>query len=313
MKRTTMTMAKAKASPKKTTPSATAPKGKSPANPTGIQFSHLEKVMFPAKGYTKGDLLTYYAKVAPKLLPHLRDRPITLERLPDGVGNDKAPRFWQKNTPSYYPDWIPRINLPNPDGKPVHYALVNDLDTLMYLVNQGAITFHVWFSRTADLDRPDFVLFDLDPSEATFKEAVIVAKRLREVLDEEKVKSFPKTSGKTGLHVLVPWTDDGGYDEARGWAVDVAQRVVRDLPEIATMERSKDKRKGRLYLDVMQNVEGRHAVPPYVVRATAGATVSTPLSWDEVNGRLDPKKFDLTSAIARFAKQRKDPMAPLSA
>jgi bifunctional non-homologous end joining protein LigD len=297
------TKAKPKAQSKTAKPAAAAA--------TRVQFSHLEKVMFPAKGYTKGDLLHYYAKVANKILPHLRNRPITIERLPDGLSGPKAPRFWQKNTPSYYPDWIPRVNLPTEDGKPVHYALVNDLDTLMYLVNQGTVTFHVWMSRVDDLDRPDYVLFDLDPSEATFKEAVIVAKRLHEVLDAQKVKSFPKTSGKTGLHVLVPWKGKGGYDEARGWAIEVAQGVVRDLSQIATMERSKDKRKGRLYLDVMQNVQGRHAVPPYVVRATDAATVSTPLEWKEVNARLDPKRFDLESARDRFAKQRKDLMSPL--
>jgi bifunctional non-homologous end joining protein LigD len=301
--KTTQARSKAKSTPTPTRPPAT----------TRVQFTHLDKVMFPAKGFTKGDLLTYYAKVAPKLLPHLRDRPVTLERLPDGVGDAKAPRFWQKNTPDYYPDWIHRVELPTEEGKTVRYALVNDLDTLMYLVNQGTITFHVWFSRVGgdDLDRPDFVLFDLDPSEATFAEAVTVAKRLREVLDERKVVSFPKTSGKTGLHVLTPWTQKGGYDEARGWAMEVAQRVVRDLPEIATVERSKAKRRGRLYLDVMQNVLGRHAVPPYVVRSTAGATVSTPLDWKEVNGRLDPKRFDIKSAVERFAKQRKDPLAAL--
>src|SRR5687767_6637681 len=145
-----------------TTPKKRVPKPKTAA-PTRVAFSHLEKVMFPAKGYTKGDLLTYYAKIANKLIPHLRDRPITIERLPDGLSGPKAPRFWQKNTPSYYPAWIPRVNLPTEDGKPVHYSLVNDLDTLMYLVNQGTITFHVWMSRVDDVDRPDYVLFDLDP------------------------------------------------------------------------------------------------------------------------------------------------------
>jgi bifunctional non-homologous end joining protein LigD len=276
-----------------------------------VEFTHLDKVMFPAKGYTKGDLLAYYAKVAPKLLPHLRDRPITLERLPDGLSGPKAPRFWQKNTPDYYPDWIPRVELPTEDGKPVHYALVNDLDTLLYLVNQGTITFHVWFSRVKTLDRPDFVLFDLDPSEATFKEAVTVARRLRDAFDERNVPAFPKTSGKTGLHVLTPWKQKGGYDEARAWAMEIAEQVVGDLPDIATIERSKAKRDGRLYLDVMQNAKGHHAVPPYVVRATPEATVSTPLDWKEVNARLNPKRFDLKSALARFAKQRRDPMAAL--
>jgi bifunctional non-homologous end joining protein LigD len=276
-----------------------------------VEFTHLDKVMFPEKGFSKGDLLAYYEKIAPKLLPHLRDRPITLERLPDGLKSPKSPHFWQKNTPEHYPGWIPRIPLPTGDGDTVNYAVVNDLDTLLYLVNQGTTTFHVWFSRVKSLDRPDFVLFDLDPSEATFKEAVAVAKRLREIFDERKVPSFPKTSGKSGLHVLVPWKDKGGYDEARAWAMEIAEQVVSDLPEIATVERSKSQRKGRLYLDVMQNVRGHHAVPPYVIRATPGATVSTPLDWKEVNGRLDPERFDINSAPTRFAKQRKDPMAVL--
>jgi len=152
-----------------------------------VEFTHLDKVMFPEQGYTKGDLIVYYEKVAPKLLPHLRDRPITLERVPEGLSGPKAPHFWQKNTPDYYPHWIPRIDLPTEKGEPVQYALVNDLDTLLYLVNQGTITFHVWFSRVKNLDRPDFVLFDLDPSEATFKEAVTVARRLKEIFDELKV------------------------------------------------------------------------------------------------------------------------------
>ena len=276
-----------------------------------VEFTHVDKVMFPEPGYTKADLLEYYTKVAPRILPHLRDRPLTLQRYPDGLSGPKAPNFWQKNTPDYYPSWIRRATLPSEDGDKVHYALVNDLDSLLYLVNQGTITFHVWFSRVKRLTRPDYVLFDLDPSEATFREAIAVAKRLHEVFDALGVPSFPKTSGKSGLHVLVPWKRKGGYDEALAWAQDIAAQVVRDLPDIATTERSKSKRGRRLYLDVMQNVEGRHVVPPYVVRATPGATVSTPLAWDEVNGRLDPKRFDIKSAIKRFTKQRKDPMAAL--
>ena len=277
-----------------------------------VAFTHVDRVIFPEKGYTKGDVLAYYEKIAPKLLLHLRDRPVTLQRLPEGLSGPKAPNFWQKNTPDYYPAWIPRVNLLTERGQDVHYSLVNDLDALLYLVNQGTLTFHVWFSRVKNLDRPDFVLFDLDPSEATFREAVTVARRLKEIFDELKVSSFPKTSGKSGLHVLTPWKRKGGYDEARAWAMEIAQRVVADLPEIATVERSKSARKGRLYLDVMQNARGHHAVPPYVIRATPAATVSTPLEWKEVNARLDPKRFDIKSALARFARQRKDPLAALA-
>ena len=221
--------------------------------------------------------------------------------------------FWQKNTPGHYPPWIPRVELPSERGEAVQYALVNDLRTLLYFVNQGTLTFHVWFSRVQDLDRPDFVLFDLDPGGAKFTDVVKIANALHRILDGQKVKHYPKTSGKSGLHILVPWTRRGGYDEAREWAMENARRVIDELPDIATVERSKAEREGRVYVDVMQNARGHHAVPPYVVRATPGATVSTPLDWKEVNARLDPKRFDIRSVFARFKKQRTDPMAKLAA
>jgi bifunctional non-homologous end joining protein LigD len=282
--------------PKKTGPRAT---------PSPVEFTNVDKVMFPEAGYTKGDLLKYYLQIAPKLLPHLKDRPATLERLPDGV-RDGAPRFWQKNTPSYYPKWIKRINLPTEEGKPVHYALVNDERTLAYLVNQGTITFHTWLSRVQDLDRPDFVVFDLDPSRATFAEVARIARTLHALLDARKMKSIPKTSGKSGLHVQVPWRRKGGYDAALAWAQEVAAELVAELPDIATTERSKDARGKRVYVDVMQNVRGRHVVPPYVVRATPLATVSTPLEWREVNARLNPRKFDILAVPKRIVRLRKD-------
>ena len=264
-----------------------------------VEFSNLDKVMFPAKGYTKGDVLAYYQKIAPKLLPHLRDRPITLERMPDGVGEGK-PRFWQKNTPDYYPSWIPRVGLPNKEGKVVNYALVNDPQTLAYLVNQGAITFHPFLSRTADLDRPDFVLFDLDPGGAKFADVVRIAKAIHFLLDQMGKENFVKTSGKSGLHVLVPWNEEGGYDAAREWAMALATGVVTSLPDVATTERLKAEREGRVYIDVIQNARGHHAVPPYVLRPTPGATVSTPLDWKEVTPKLDPKKFTVKTAPKRF-------------
>ena len=271
-----------------------------------VEFTHVDKVMFPEPGFTKGDVLRYYLTIAPRLLPHLRDRPVTLERYPDGVA-EGTPRFWQKNTPAYYPKWIKRINLPSEEGKPVHYALVNDERTLAYLVNQGVLTFHVWFSRVKSLDVPDFVLFDLDPSGAPFKDVVRIAQTLHKLLDARKVKSFPKTSGKSGLHVLVPWRPkDGGYDAARGWAVEVADELVETLPDIATTERSKSARGGRVYVDVMQNVRGRHAVAPYVIRATPQASVSTPLEWKEVNARLNPRRFTIETLPKRLAKLKAD-------
>src|SRR5205085_2377786 len=169
-------------------------------------------------------------------------------------GDAKSPHFWQKNTPSYYPKTIPRIELPTDVGKPVQYVLVNDVDALLYLVNQGTITFHPFLSRVGSLDTPDYVLFDVDPHQSTFANAVKVAKGLRDVLEEEKVESFVKTTGKSGLHVVTAWKRaSGGYDEARAWAAKVAERVVSALPGVATVERSIGKRGAKVYLDVMQN------------------------------------------------------------
>lgn len=290
---------------------STLPRPAAKGEPRRVEFTHVEKVLFPESGATKGDVLHYYLDVADKLLPHLRDRPITLERLPDGVGEGK-PRFWQKNTPDYYPAWIPRVDLHNEDGKLVRYALVNDVETLAYLVNQGALTFHPFLSRVQDLDRPDYVLFDLDPGGAKFAHVVKIARALHELLDGEGIESFPKTSGKSGLHVLVPWTQAGGYDEARAWSMGRANLVVARLPDVATTERLKAQRDGRLYVDVIQNARGHHAVPPYVLRPTPLATVSTPLTWDEVTPKLDPKKFTLKVALKRFAG-KPDLMAPVLA
>jgi bifunctional non-homologous end joining protein LigD len=274
-----------------------------------VEFTHADKVMFPEAGITKGDVIQYYLKISDKLLPHLRDRPITLERMPDGIGAGK-PRFWQKNTPDYYPRWIPRVEIPTEDGKRVRYALVNDVDTLAYLVNQGTITFHPFLSRAQDLDRPDFVLFDLDPGGAKFTDVVKIARTLHDVLDSQEMESFPKTSGKSGLHVLTPWNGPGGYDAARAWAMGVAQEVIGELPDLATVERLKSEREGRVYVDVIQNARGHHAVPPYVLRPTPQATVSTPLDWKEVTPKLNPTRFTTKTVLPRFAK-KPDPMASL--
>lgn len=277
-----------------------------------VVFTHTDKIWFPEAGITKGDVLVFYQDVAPLLLPHLRDRPITLERLPDGLAPG-GPRFWQKNTPGYYPSWIPRVELPTERGKTVQYTLVNDLDTLLYLVNQGAITFHVWPSRVQHLDDPDYVLFDFDPGKATFADVTKIALSLHELLSHRKTESYVKTSGKSGLHVECRWKQAGGYDAARAWAMSIADDLVHQLPDLATIKRLKSERQGHVYVDVIQNARGHHVVPPYVVRAVPRATVSTPLEWKELTPRLDPAQFTMKAALKRFQKQNEDSMAALVA
>jgi bifunctional non-homologous end joining protein LigD len=276
-----------------------------------VELTHPDKILFPEAGVTKADVFDYYRTVADRLLPFLKDRPVTLERLPDGLNGDAAPHFWQKDTPDYYPEWIPRVALETERGRTVDYALVNDAETLLYLVNQGTLTFHVWASRVSDLDRPDFVLFDLDPGKASFADVVAVARGVRDELKGEGVETFVKTSGKSGLHVLTPWTGAGGHDEARAWASEVAGRVAAGMGDRATLDIRKAKRGGRVYIDVMQNARGHHAVPPYVLRAVPGATVSTPLSWREVRPGLDPGSFTPGAIAGRLARQKLDPLAGL--
>jgi bifunctional non-homologous end joining protein LigD len=277
----------------------------------GITYTHLEKLMYPESGIRKGDVLAYYRRIAPRLLPHLHDRPATLERWPEGLDGSNAPHFWQKRTPDAYPTWIERVALPSARGEAVPYVLVNDETTLLYLVNQGTLTFHVGFSRLADLDRPDFGLFDLDPGQAGFTEVVAVAKALHTVLQAEDSQALVKTSGKTGVHVCVPWGRQTEYAEARAWALGTAQRVVEALPDQATTERSKVKRGTRVYIDVMQNAQGHHAVPPYVLRAVPGAPVSTPVRWQALTPQLDPRAYNITTIFQRLARQKRDPMAGL--
>jgi bifunctional non-homologous end joining protein LigD len=275
-----------------------------------IEATNPNKVMYPDAGITKGEVFEYYRRVAPRLLPFLKDRPVTLERLPDGLGEGK-PHFWQKNTPDSYPAWLPRVELPSGRGKPVRYALVNDLNSLLYLVNQGTLTFHSWLSRIADLDRPDFVLFDLDPGPASFADACAVARRVREELKGEGHEAVVKTSGKSGLHVLVPWREEDGYDESRAWAQGLAARVAASMPEQATVEVRKVKRGRRVYIDVLQNARGHHAVPPYVLRAVPGAPVSMPLSWRELRDDLDPAAFNIRTALRRLTRRTTEPLATL--
>jgi bifunctional non-homologous end joining protein LigD len=277
----------------------------------GITFTHTEKLLYPELGITKGDVLDFYRRIGPRLLPYLHDGPATLERLPEGLSGDDAPHFWQKRIPDYYPAWIERVELPSQRGPAVSYALVNDEATLLYLVNQGTLTFHVGFSRIGDLDRPDFVLFDLDPGRASFADTVAVAQALHTILQTEGHAGFVKTSGKTGLHVIVPWHRQSDFDEARTWASSIAQQLVETLPKQATIERSKAKRGRRVYIDIMQNVNGHHAVPPYVLRAVPGAPISTPLHWRALTPDLDPGAYNLKTIFQRLARQRRDPIAEL--
>ena len=271
-----------------------------------LKLSNLDKLFWPDDGITKGDLLAYYRAVAPVVIPHLRDRPFTLKRYPNGIDEDF---FFQKDKPKGMPDWIPTVAVEATTRerprrtRTIQAPLVNDELALLWMVNMGCIDLNAWYSRVDKPDRPDFVLFDLDPSpDVGFAEVIQVALLVREVLDALGLAGFPKTSGSDGIHVLVPIERRQTYTESREFCEIVARTLVRTHRGLVTMEWAKDKRRGVL-IDCNQNGEGKTIASVYSVRPRPGATVSTPLEWDEVNERLDPGAFTMEAVLARVEER----------
>jgi bifunctional non-homologous end joining protein LigD len=267
-----------------------------------VKLSNLDKVFFAAEGITKGDLIEYYRAVAPVLLPHLRDRPFTMRRYPDGAFG-KA--FFQKDAPKHMPDWIATFRAhvstrESPSRKKwIEAPVVNDEDALLWMVNMGCIDMNTWYSRVDKPDRPDFVLFDLDPSpDVGFRETVQVALIVKAALDVLGLESFPKTSSADGMHVLVPIERRYTYDDTREFSEIVASAIARTHRGLATTEWVKSKRRGVL-IDSNQNGEGKTIASVYSVRPRVGAPVSTPLRWDEVNETLDPSAFTMDVVFER--------------
>jgi bifunctional non-homologous end joining protein LigD len=270
-----------------------------------LKFSNLHKVFFPKEGITKGDLIEYYRAVAPVLVPHLKERPFTMVRWPDGI---EAGRFFQKDAPSHMPEWIDTFRaLVSTREAPrkkkwVNFPLVNDELALLWMVNMGCIDMNAWYSRVVRPDRPDFVLFDLDPSpDVGFAETVQVALLIKQALDAFELVGFPKTSSAEGMHVLVPVERRYTYDDTRQFAEIVAGAIARTNPKLATTEWTKSKRRGVL-IDANQNGEGKTIASVYSVRPRPGAPVSTPLRWEEVNEKLDPLAFTMDVVLERVRK-----------
>jgi len=271
-----------------------------------LKLSNLDKPFWPEEGITKGDLLSYYRDVAPVLVPHLRDRPFTMKRYPDGW-NGKF--FFQKDAPKHMPDWIPTrcFEVSTRESprtrREIDFALVNDELALLWMVNMGCIDMNTWYSRVDKPSRPDFVLFDLDPSpDVGFAEAVEVALLVKEVLDLVGLVSFPKTSGSEGIHVLVPIDRRHTFDQTREFSEIVAGAIARAHPRLATTEWTKAKRRGVL-IDSNQNGEGKTIASVYSVRPKPGAPVSTPLRWEELNASLDPAAFTMDAVLERVARE----------
>ena len=269
-----------------------------------LKLSNLDKLFWPDEGITKGDLLAYYRAIAPVVVPHLKDRPFTMKRYPDGW---QGKHFFQKDAPKGMPEWIPRFPYPatsrdTRERRLVDYPLVNDELALLWMVNMGCIDLNTWYSRIDSPHRPDWVLFDLDPSEGVgFREAVEVALLVKQALDALGLVSFPKTSGSRGMHVLVPIERRSSYDDTRRFSGIVAGAIARAQPGLVTTQWVKSKRRGVL-IDANQNGAGKTVATVYSVRPRAGAHVSTPLAWDEVNEALDPAAFTMDEVLRRVGE-----------
>lgn len=269
-----------------------------------VELTNLDKVFYPDAGFTKGDVVDYYDGVAEHLLPHARGRPLTLQRFPDGIGGEG---FYQKAVPDHFPPWVERVEVPLKEGGSQDQVTAGDRATLAYLAQQGTLTLHAWTSRAPEVLRPDRMVFDLDPGESEGFEAVRRgAAELRELLEEVGLTPFVMLTGSKGAHLRVPLRRGPGFDRVRAFARQVADHLASRDPGRYTTEVRKEKRRGRLFLDVARNAHGQTAVVPYSLRALPGAPVAAPLDWDEVASVEGPRRWTLTSVRRRLA-QRDDP------
>ena len=274
--------------------------------PREVKFSNLEKIFWPEEKYTKGDLIEYYRSMAPWLLPYLKDRPVVLTRYPDGI-NGKS--FYQKDAPGFVPDWIQTIPIWSEDTqRDIQYFVANDVETLVYLVNLGTIPLHIWMSRIDDLTKPDWCLIDLDPKDAPFEHVITLAKTMRKLCEEVEMPAFIKTTGKSGLHIMLPLGGQMTYQQCLQFAMLFARLVTDRHPDIATTQRTISKREGKVYVDAFQNRAGQLMVSAYSVRPSPGAPVSMPIEWDEVNGKLHNSNWTIKNARKRMEKLGHDPV-----
>jgi len=273
-----------------------------------VKLTNVRKMFWPAEGYTKGDLIAYYERVAPYLLPYLKDRPLVLTRYPDGITGKS---FFQKDAPEFAPPWVRTERVYSKDSdREIDYFIVDDVAALRYVANSGAIPLHLWASRVGSLERPDWLVLDLDPKGAPFRDVVKVAQALHRILEDLDLPSYPKTSGATGLHIMIPLGARYTYDDVRTFARLLAVLGVESEPDISTVARPLRARGGKVYIDFGQNGHGQTIVGPFSLRPLPGAPASCPLAWSEVTARLDPQRFTMATVPARFEKMA-DPLAPV--
>jgi bifunctional non-homologous end joining protein LigD len=280
--------------------------GSPAASPPTSEFTNLKKVFWPDEGYTKGDLIEYYRRISPWILPYLEDRPVVLTRYPDGISGKS---FYQMDAPTFVPDWVRTERMYSEQAeREIDHFICDDEQSLLYLVNLGTIPLHVWASRTADITHPDWCVLDLDPKGAPFTDVVTVALACHALCDEIGLPNMVKTSGSSGLHVLIPLGCQCRHDQARSLGELLARIITSELPAITTLARQVSRRDGKVYVDYLQNGSGRLIVAPFSVRPLPGAPVSTPLRWSEMTPELDIRRFTIANVAQRMQKLKRDPL-----
>ena len=276
--------------------------------PYHVETSNEGKILFPADRLAKGDLIGYYVRVAGTMLPHLRGRPLTMHRFPDGI---ERPGFYQKQAPDYFPGWIQRKTLPKQGGEVTH-VLCENAATLVYLADQACITPHVWLSREDQPDRPDRMVFDLDPADDDFEKVRFAARLVADSFEQLGLAVYLQLTGSRGIHLVAPIRRGPGFEEVRALARAIAGQLAAERPERLTVEQRKDQRGDRVYLDTGRNAYAQTMVAPYAVRALAGAPVATPIERRELDDpELHPRRFSFEGVLRRLAA-RGDPWRDMS-
>jgi bifunctional non-homologous end joining protein LigD len=278
-------------------------------DPHPTKFSNLKKVYWPAEKYTKGDLIEYYRAASRWMLPYLRNRPLVMTRFPDGIDGKQ---FYQKDAPEFAPEWIRTQSIWSDDSqRMVRYFVCDDEDSLLYIANLGCIPIHIWASSVGSLEQCDWCVIDLDPKEAPFSDVIRCAQVLHRLCEQIGLQHYVKTTGKTGLHIMVPLARLCTYEQSRTLGELLARVMLREVGDVATITRHVTKRGDKVYLDYLQNRHGQTIVAPFSVRPLPGATVSMPLRWDEVADGLDPKDYTIRNAVERMEELGADPIAPV--
>jgi bifunctional non-homologous end joining protein LigD len=274
-----------------------------------VAFTNLKKIYWPQDGYTKGDLVDYYREVAPLILPYLRNRPLVLTRFPDGIDGKS---FYQKDVPEFAPSWIRTTPIWSEDTQRViDYIVCDDIESLLYVANLGSIPLHTWASSVDALELPDWCVIDLDPKDAPFSDVIRIARVLHELCESIALPNYVKTTGKTGLHILLSLGRQITYAQSRTLGELLARVVLRELGDIGTITRHVTRRGDKVYLDYLQNRTGQTIVAPFSVRPLPGATVSMPLFWEEVNSSLDPRDYTIRTALQRMTRLGGDHILPV--